>query len=55
MNGPSEAKGKHAKARNRRGGPTKAQQAARSGILAEAGLGAAPEELEAAERGLRGG
>ena len=55
MNGTSGAKRKHAKApRRRKSAPTKAQQAARARILAEAGFTATPEELEATERELRG-
>jgi hypothetical protein len=54
-NGSNGIKRKHAKAPDRhRGGPTKAQQAARARILAEAGFKATREEIKATERELRG-
>jgi hypothetical protein len=53
-NGSNGTTRKRAKAPNRRKGvPTKAQQAARARILAEAGFKATPEEIAATERELR--
>jgi hypothetical protein len=56
VNGSHGTTRKRAKAPSRRkGAPTKAQQAARARILAEAGFKATPEEIEATERELRRG
>jgi hypothetical protein len=56
LNGSNGTTRKGTKAPKRRTGlPTKAQQAARAKILAEAGFTATPEEIEATERELRRG
>jgi hypothetical protein len=56
LNGGRGTTHKRTKASKRRTGlPTKAQQAARVKILAEAGFNATPEEIEATERELRRG